>query len=162
MIFLIKIARKSRHFYRYSKIIFFTYSLLILEISIFNSDKGRYHWYFLRKIFSTKVRAARSRFYDNFDDARSIAASRSRYRFYGRARTARVGVELFGMRVCAVKVRIPGFGGRIIATESKVKLNHGQNEFISSRIWMGESCSKKGSTWTVKSKLIIQLCTYIS
>lgn len=40
------------------------------------------------------------------------------------------GVVLFGMRVCAVKVRIPGFGGRIIAT--KVELNHGtgQNEFI--------------------------------
>lgn len=50
MIFLIKIARKSRHFYRYSKIIFFTYSLcLILEICISNSDKGRYHRYFLRK-----------------------------------------------------------------------------------------------------------------
>lgn len=66
------------------------------------------------------------------------------------------GVVLFGMRVCAVKVRIPGFGGRIIAT--KVELNHGtgQNEFISSRIWMGESCSRKGLTWIVKPKLIIQ------
>lgn len=66
------------------------------------------------------------------------------------------GVVLFGMRVCAVKVRIPG--GRIIATESKVELNHGtgQNEFISSRIWMGESCSRKGLTWIVKPKLIIR------